>query len=87
MNDVLVYFEDTYIGMFRRNAQRRPPLIPDRFVEYVQPRRFGSTEQMKSSLAQTTVSNVGIVGSNKMLYMFNVVCASRLTICIIALVS
>ena len=27
-DDVLEYFEDTYIGRFRRNAPRRPPLFP-----------------------------------------------------------
>ena len=27
-DEVLDYFEDTYIGRFRRNAPRRPPLFP-----------------------------------------------------------
>ena len=26
-DDLLQYFEDTYIGRYRRNAQRRPPLF------------------------------------------------------------
>ena len=28
VDDLLQYFEDTYIGRFRRNAPRRPPLFP-----------------------------------------------------------
>ena len=39
-DEVLDYFEDTYIGRFRRNAPPTPSFISNRVMEYIQSNRW-----------------------------------------------